>query len=306
MSDLPLFIVRVLATAQGLDLDDIKKFVINSFAMCSMKPNALDNIAGNIEREVKSLVDADFINEDQGKLYLSELGTACGKEGLQINSAIRVSSYLKAIHENTISIETIIAAACLTHEINDIFVSVNVKSRQEQQRWPQEVSTHLSSYSYWETELRRLVHNDDYSRLSMCKKFSAILSWINGAPILDIESHIQQHWYDRFASGAVQQVADRCKDVLNPIATIISFIYPKQINIGEVIERLTIRLQLGVPDNIVDFVRATKANFSRPTYIALHNMGIYTLAEAQRREKDIAALLGEEEAYSLLQYPIYE
>jgi hypothetical protein len=140
----------------------------------------------------------------------------------------------------------------------------------------------------------------------MCKKFSAILSWINGAPILDIESHIQQHWYDRFASGAVQQVADRCKDVLNPIATIISFIYPKQINIGEVIERLTIRLQLGVPDNIVDFVRATKANFSRPTYIALHNMGIYTLAEAQRREKDIAALLGEEEAYSLLQYPIYE
>jgi len=306
MSDLPLFIIRVLATAQGLALDDIKKFIINSFAICSVKYNALDNIAGNIEREVKSLVDAGFINEDQGKLYLSELGKACGKEGLQIHSAIRVSSYLKAIHENTISIETIIAAACLTHEINDIFVFVNVRSLQEKQRWPKEVLMRLSSYPYWETELRRLVHNDDYSRLGICKKFSAILSWINGAPILDIENHIHQHYYDHFASGAVQQVADRCKDVLNPIATIISFIYPKQINIGETIERLTIRLQLGVPDNIVDFVRATEANFPRPTYIALHNMGIYTLAEAQKREKEIANLLGEEEAHSLLQYPMYE
>ncbi len=185
-----------------------------------------------------------------------------------------------------------------------IFVAVNVKSRKEHQRWPQEVLRHLSSYPYWNTELRRLVHNDDYSKLGICKKFSAILSWINGDPISVIERYIQQHYFDRFTSGAVQQVADRCKDVLNPIATIISFIYPKQINIGETIERLIIRLQLGVPDNIVDFVRVTKANFSRPTYIALHNMGIYTLAEAQRREEDIAALLGEEEAYSLLQYPI--
>jgi replicative superfamily II helicase len=302
MSELPLFIVRVLSTAQELTLEDIKVFIKNSFAMYTLKPIAIDNISKNIEKEVNSLVEADFVNKDKGNYYLSELGKACGKEGLQINSAIRVSSYLKSIHEKSISVKTIVAATCLTHEINDIFVFVNMRSLKEKQRWPKEVLMHLSSYSYWETELRRLVRNDDYSRLSMCKKLSAILSWINGASILDIENHIHQHYYDHFASGAVQQVTDRCKDVLNPVATIIAFIYPKQNNIEEMIERLTVRLQVGVPDKIVDLVRITKANFLRPTYIALHKMGIYTLAEAQKREKEIVALLGEEEVNALLKY----
>lgn len=302
MSDLPLFIVRVLAMAQGLTLDDIKKFIVNSFAMCSERTLSANNISENIEKEVKELIGAGFINDDQGKLYLTELGKACGKEGLQINSAIRISSYLRSIQNENISIETIIAAACLTHELNDIFVAVHVKSRQEQQRWPQEVSMRLASYNSWCSELIRLVHNDDYCRLGMCKKFSAILSWVNGTPILDIESHIQQHYRDRFASGAVQQVADRCKDVLNPIATIISFICPQQVKVGELTERLMIRLQLGIPDNIVGMVMATKANFSRPIYIALSNAGIHTLEEARKKEADLISLIGKEVTNNLLTY----
>ena len=77
------------------------------------------------------LVSVDLLTSGPSGLALTELGTYVAQSGLRVSSAVRVAQVLRTLHPAHLNRATLIAAAQLTDELDEVRIRINKRGLAE-------------------------------------------------------------------------------------------------------------------------------------------------------------------------------
>jgi len=256
---------------------------------------------------VAHLAQTGFITRDTNSgagevLRLTGVGAVCARESLHSASA---ASVLAAAEEITAAGEpldeiALVVLAQITEELDAVPTSV---SRNDRGRWAEPTQRLLPNRP---ATIRTLAHQDGETHTCRLKRVCAILAWVRGIPLRDIETELGRHFVDaevRTFSGMIRGIGERTSHVLRGIATLLAARDPvRAVDYEEMVRALRPRLELGIDRAASDLGRM-RFGLSRAEIRALTDEGCTSaesLAEALERSPDrMIALLGARRASEL-------
>jgi helicase len=295
-------IVRVLVAVrksggQGLTADEIIGFLEGSFG-AYQKAQATQNWKWD-----RSILARALGNLEQHKLIarcgdegyeLSKLGWIAGHGGIEVESITRLVELLTPLDPDSINDPTLIAAAQITVELDNVNFPLNKKSTQKE---PQT----------WTTELRRqgvptdVIYamrrwsSEEHIGTLRAKKTAACLLWITDKPLGYIEEILTQ-FGGKFdgAAGPIRSTASRTHDLLPIVARVAEILHPS-IDLSQRIEHLFVRLELGVAASAVDIAMQAGDRLSRSDYQSLVRAELSSVkALAGSSDEKILACVGDQ------------
>jgi helicase len=234
------------------------------------------------------------------RYQLTALGRLAGESGVEVESVIRMSSMINALSASEVSDPLLIVLCQLSTELNDIYVPINSKgATKEMNSWKNELQGQGISYFV----LSALGQNlDDRTAASRYKKATACLFWIGNSSMSDIENTMTRHGgrFDGF-SGPMRSAASRTRDLI-PVAARIAEIFNPGLELGERIEKLHIRLELGIPSSLCVIAKYLGNSFSRGDYHGLMKIGLREWKDVENLEQEnlLNVLSGNEDKLNLL------
>jgi hypothetical protein len=169
-----------------------------------------------------------------------------------------------------------------------MYLSVASRSRQEQARWPQTLIGLGVSY-----QLLNGMHVGGGSALARQKKAAAALRFASAVPIASVEFELMQHMRNRSAAGPIRATAGRTRDVIDSVATICRV---RGISLADdaAAERLGIRLEIGLPDELAELANKVGNTLTRANYLDLLSVGISDeVAILAASDEQLISILGE-------------
>jgi replicative superfamily II helicase len=261
----------------------------------------------NIVAMLRELVGHQLIEVVDGVRYrLTDLGRFAGEGGVFVDSIIRLVDVLRPLTAPPNS-TTLIAAAQVTRELDDVYFPFHRRAtRTEHQRWPMELAHQQVAASV--QNLLGIGGSDHLTRLARAKKAVACLLYASDMPLSTIERHLTQHQReDGGVAGAIRQTADRTRDLVPAVVRVFEFLHPDS-GIGDIAQRTTVRLELGVPAELAELGTILGSALTRAQYLSLFNRGV--MAPDQFESHDATALsncLGmPEDSVSILQEVVQE
>lgn len=112
-----------------------------------------------------------------------------------------------------------------------------------------------------------------------------------------IEQYLNQHLFNRSGlAGAVRGVADRTRDLLPAVAAVIRAIDPNHA-VDELVTRTVLRLELGIPAELVDLASVLNTPLTRPEWMRMHAAGLITIAAVEQHSvDDLTTVVGDRRA----------
>jgi replicative superfamily II helicase len=292
-SDPRSLILRVLTTTgfakSGMQAEDITAFLEESFAAFLSKvatPNwKWDRAALN--RALSDLIQHQLLQPDANHFYhLTELGRLVGVSGTEVESVIRVVDALRGLHSSDVSDPLLITLTQLTVELDDVLFPINkVSTQKEPQMWFGELRRQGISQGVLQ-HLQRFAPEQHIPTLR-AKKAVACLMWISGMQIAQIEASLTQ-FGGGFggAAGPMRSVKSRTCDLLPTVARIAEIATP-DLNLGNRVERLLTRLEIGIPAEAVDLAALFGDRLSRGDYLRMISAGIISPAALQAASDEV-------------------
>lgn len=224
----------------------------------------------------------------------TDLGRFAGEGGVFVDSIIRLVEVLRPLTSAPNS-TTLIAAAQVTRELDEVYFPFAKKAKYtEHQRWPQELA-HQQVASQVQNMLG-IGGGDQLARVLRAKKAMACLLYASNLPLAQVEQHLMQHQLGDGAAGPVRSVADRTRDLVPAVVRVFTFLHP-EITTDNIAERTMVRLELGLPAELVELGTILGAAVTRAQYLSLLEHGITTADqfEAAADSGDLARVLGVKE-----------
>jgi ATP-dependent DNA helicase len=260
--------------------DDVIGFLDASFAAFQAREGGRSQWhRDRLRVSFQQLASASLVSSGGGGFRLTELGRFTGESGVHVDSIIRLVHGLRHITGPLNSVG-LVAAAQLTNELNQIYLPVNATAKNtEVPRWP-----NLLAQQGVPGSLLRAIQatsQDAKQATTRAKRAAAAAMWISGLPMDQIETHLNQHLYRRGGlAGTVRSVADRTRDLLPAVAAVIRTLHPGQ-PVDDLTERTMLRLELGLPADLVELAGAVTTQLTRPQWLKLRAAGLSTIATAQ-------------------------
>jgi hypothetical protein len=220
---------------------------------------------------------------------LTALGRVAGESGTSVESVLRLAEALKGTTVDAINDATLVAATQLTQELDSVTIPVHRKSHKERDRW----QTALREQPVPMRLLRELLRGD--AATVRAKRTAAVLMWVQGKPLLDIETSLMKHLPRDEAAGAVRAAADRTRDLLPIVARVTELVVPGlQASFGERVDRLLVQLELGVPRTAVPIAAKLGAQLARGDHLSLHAAGLRDEGAIRAKtDEELEAVLGD-------------
>jgi helicase len=309
-TDLRSLIVRLLVSfpkrsgeIYGASEADIIDFLTSSFGAFQRATNEVNWTMDprEIAKCLDNLKTNQLLTKNPANRYqLTALGRLAGESGVEVESVIRMSSMINALSASEVSDPLLIVLCQLSTELNDIYVPINSKgATKEMNSWKNELQGQGISYFV----LSALGQNlDDRTAASRYKKATACLFWIGNSSMSDIENTMTRHGgrFDGF-SGPMRSAASRTRDLI-PVAARIAEIFNPGLELGERIEKLHIRLELGIPSSLCVIAKYLGNSFSRGDYHGLMKIGLREWKDVENLEQEnlLNVLSGNEDKLNLL------
>ncbi|MDL2082092.1 DEAD/DEAH box helicase [Streptomyces sp. GXMU-J15] len=197
---------------------------------------------------------------------LTDLGRFAGEGGVFVDSIIRLVEVLRHITTAPNS-TSLVAAAQVTLELDDVYFPFARRARNtEHQRWPQELAQQQVAQQILAN--LRIGGSDQLTGLIRAKKAMACLLYASSMPLVMVERHLMQHQRGDGVAGPVRTVASRTRDLIPAIVRVFSFLHPEVV-IGDVAERTMVRLELGLPVELVEIGLILGSALTRAQYLSL-------------------------------------
>jgi replicative superfamily II helicase len=255
---------------------------------------------GQLRASFQQLAAASMITSDDEGFRLTELGRFTGESGVHVDSIVRLVYGLRSSAGQLNSVG-LVAAAQLTNELNDIYLPVNARGKYtEIPRWPRLLAGQGVPGSL--LQAMQATSRDIRQSTARAKRAAAAVMWISGVPMEQIEAQLNQHLYNRGGlAGTVRSVADRTRDLLPAVAAVIRTLNPDQ-PVEDLAERTMLRLELGLPADLVELADAVTTQLTRPQWLKLHAARLVTPAAVQGAAPAMLGdVLGDERAAAMLQ-----
>jgi helicase len=218
--------------------------------------------------------------QPDGKYRLTPLGQLAGRGLCEVSSVVRLVDCLRPLGPAEISDPALLAAVQTTVELDQVLFPINKKSTQkEPQAWAQElrqqgVPGHIMG------NLQRGI-SEPHEGTLRAKKAVACLLYVSGRPMEEIERVLTQ-FGGGFggAAGPIRGVAARTCDMLPTAADIAEILHPG-LDLAERVNRLAVRLDLGIAGAAVDLGRQARGQLSRSDYARLVAARLVSAADIQ-------------------------
>ncbi|HLG56847.1 MAG TPA: DEAD/DEAH box helicase [Vicinamibacterales bacterium] len=269
--DLLTAVCRVLGTATaakapGLSESEIVAFLQSTFA--AFQTGRIWSEA-DIRRAVQRLTASGLAETHEGRLRLTPLGEVAGQLGVAVESVVRVAAALRGVSVASLRAETLLAAAQVTVELDEVYLPIHKKSTQERNRWqavPEQQNLPRSlTRALWDAEPAAIT--------ARCKRLAAVLLWVQGVELERLEASLLQHLPSENASGPIRSVAERTRDLIGVVGRIAEILNPPDPGgvdrTSSLVDSLNVQLELGVPTAMVWLAKRTKRALSRGDYLAL-------------------------------------
>jgi replicative superfamily II helicase len=276
-------IVRVLVAGgraiaggrAGMAADEIAAFLEASFGAFQQEQRlgrwnwSHDELLSSVNALARhGLIEA----HDDGRYELTPLGCLAGESGTEVLSIIRLVECLQPLRPEQITDPALIAAVQVTRELDQVYIYLNKKTPKEGQSW----LPALTSQGVPGHVLRCLGRdvNESHDQVARAKRAVAALAYVSGQEIGEIERLLARHGgpFDGSA-GPVRAVAGRTCDLLGTAARVSELLHP-ELRLGDRVERLNLRLTLGIPAAAVDLARYAGAELTRGDYRRLVAAGL--------------------------------
>jgi helicase len=265
-------IIRVLVAAgrlsEGVSGDDIIDFLESSFGVFQMQQAG--NTAGWDRRALQLALDDlarhGLIQRDENaRFHLTPLGRLAGESAIEVETLLRAVDCLRGLRADEVSDPALIAIAQISVELDDVYFPINRRSTQrEPQHWTQELMRQGVSHDIL-ANLQRNVNEAAQGTLR-AKKAVACLYYISGIGMEEIERAVSQFGgaFDGSA-GPIRAVTSRTCDVLPVIARAAELLHAG-LDLQQRIDRLLLRLDLGIQGPAVDLSRFAERALDRADY----------------------------------------
>jgi replicative superfamily II helicase len=292
-------ILRVLAASAGMNSgetfgmtsDEIVAFLEESFGAFQQRRRhdqwAWDSVS--LHRAVAELAQNGLIEEIADNRYqLTALGTLAAESGHEVESVIRLVATLRRINPASLSAETLIAATQVTVELDQVWVPMHPRSGMEPQRWfgflqsrgvPGEVTATL-----------RQIRVDTRGATLRAKRASTCIMWMSATERQEIEATLTRHVRENTAAGQISQTASRTADLLPLTCGIAELLY-EGLDLGDIRDRLLLRLEIGLPDELVPIAELVGNQLTRGHYLALARSGLVTREAIRAANDDTLAVV---------------
>ena len=279
-------VLRTLATLQpgadgSVEADLLISFLESTFAAFQQRQAnpawnwGRDRILGIVhELDRHQLIEM----VDGGRYQLTDLGRFAGEGGVFVDSIIRLVEVLRHVTAPPNS-TTLITTAQVTKELDEVYLPFARKAKNtEHRRWPQELM-------YQEVEphvqnMLRIGGADQLAGAVRAKKAMACLLYASSTPLGTVEQRLMQHNRDNEAAGAIRAVASRTRDLIPAVARVFAFLHP-DVATGDLAERTMVRLELGIPAELVELGMILGAELTRAQYLSLLGYGITSPAQVE-------------------------
>ena len=274
-TDVRTLILRVLSTAgrttrQGLAAADIMTFLEGSFGAFQRR---LDDPrwhweVDHVQRALDQLAQHDLLTLDPEQRYVpTALGRLAGEGGAEVESIIRLAAALRSLQPDALTAATLIAAAQITVELDDVYFPINTKSTiQEPPFWVGE----LRKVAVPEALLGALRQYADSQHVATrrAKRAVSCLYWTSHHPLQMIESTLMHFDRNKDVAGPIRAVADRTRDLLPTVARVAEYFHP-DLHLGVPQRRLAVQLEIGLPEAAVPLAELLGRTLTRADYLAL-------------------------------------
>jgi helicase len=119
------------------------------------------------------------------------------------------------------------------------------------------------------------------------KKAAACLLWMSGRAREEIEQALMQHLRENVAAGAVNQVRSRTQDLLPVVVAVAEIL--KDVDLAERQGDLMLRLELGLPTDLLEVARVLRGQLTRTEYLRLRSRGLDRLEALAAAEAETIA-----------------
>ncbi|MFJ3192928.1 DEAD/DEAH box helicase [Streptomyces griseoviridis] len=267
---------------------DVERFLAATFASHQARVSgSVDPFPrAEIRRIVSDLITAGFIegttsgHEQPGNgLALTDLGGLAVRSGLGVDSVAAVAQALKDVPKDHINRATLVCAAQLTSELDDVrFSRVPRQPIKEHAR----LAAKLKDRGAAPAVLSRLLGapSRSGSGVGRARRSVACLMWAEGLGLADIERVISDPGKATRSEspGPVQHAVQRAADVIATVIEIAYHVHP-DADLGHLADVLPAQLQLGVVEGLVPLAWHTAVPLGRPVYLALARAGLRSPAD---------------------------
>ncbi|WP_125911316.1 MULTISPECIES: DEAD/DEAH box helicase [Pseudonocardia] len=290
--DVYTLVLRVVAVAarrgEHLAEDDVRDFLANSFAAHQHRTTAgVDPFpAATVSSTLDELVSVDLMTSGPSGLALTELGTYVAQSGLRVSSAVRVARVLRTLPTAHLNRATLIAAAQLTDELDEVRIRVNKRGWQREQ---QTFFTELRRHRTAERMLAALpAAHDAAVGIARAKRVVACLLWTGGVAIGRLEELLMKHLPGNDAAGSARAVAARTQDVIGAVVEIARCLHPGA-ELDRLAGQLPVQLEFGIPAELVPLALHADGVLGRPDLLRLLRQGLTDPAAILMADDDTLA-----------------
>jgi replicative superfamily II helicase len=280
-TDPRMLVLRVLATsgqikgAPKLTAEDLVGFLENSFGAFQRRLHT-DSWGWNVaalQAQVAELEQLEFIVADaEGGYELTPLGRAAGESGVAIGSMVRLVRVLQALPTQALTPAALVAATQLTEELDAVYFPINKRStNKEPFTWRNAIVQRGVGGLLLEALGRNIT--DRHQPTLRAKKAAACFMWLDGVPRQAIERSLMQFSGFGTAAGPTTSVVNRTIDILPTVVRVAELLHA-DADLSHVGDDLLLRLQHGIPADMVELARAVGGRLDRSEYLALRDAGL--------------------------------
>lgn len=267
---------------------DVERFLAATFAAHQSRARGATHPfpGSEVRRMVDELVDGGFLHGTPGGpetlphgLALTDLGELTVRSGLGVDSVTAVAESLKSVPEGGINRATLICAAQLTSELEDVrFHRLPREPHREHAR----LAGALRSRGAADEMVFRLMGAPSRSavHIGRARRSIACLMWAEGIRLAVIERTIgdRAQATRRDAPGPVQHAVQRATDVIRTVIEIAYHVQPSA-DLGSLPDVLPHQLELGIVAGLVPLAWHAQVPLPRLVYIGLAREGMVSPAD---------------------------
>jgi hypothetical protein len=283
-------ICRVLATATGAKTNGLTEQELTDFIQSTFAAHRKHQIFTShpLSTALSRLVNSGLVEKTDDRHRLTELGKVAGELGIHVESVVRIAQALRGLPRLQLTERVLLAAAQTSHELDDIIFPVHKRSTKERQRWQGAIQAQRLPACVGQA----LRATDDTTYTTRCKKLSAVLMWIDGTELNQLEASILIHMPGDNAAGPIRSVAERTRDLIAVVARIGTLVSAeKRIDLATEVDELNARIEIGLPKQMVPLAKRIKRGLDRGDYLRLQRAKLTDPQDIMAAEDSILATL---------------
>ncbi len=287
--EIETWFVRLLAQFSRILREDAVNLLSCTFAgylKNKASPGWQDSIRGSLEKFLLRMFELKLVEQENDYIQLTLLGRACGRSHLKFQSAMRLVELLKSFNNTPLSAIGLIAVIQGLYEMDKQAKIPMFRRGSKENIWPNSASIIFGRDII--QLLQSYVPKNIYDYYARSKKALLLHDWISGTPIKDLENKftLVDNSFCRLTYGHLINIANMTRFHLKSASEIASLILLGNQNIGDEIDRLLIRLELGVPEESLGLTELP-IKLDRGHYLDLFNTGIRSKDQFWSTQRDI-------------------